>query len=114
MLRVFKFGGASIKDAHAIKNVANIVGQHQQDDLVIIVSAAGKTTNALEEVLNAYWRKENDLLKTNLDKVKDYHQSIMNELFEDKHHAVFSDVHDIYVDLEWILEEEPQDAYEYG
>jgi len=53
-MKVFKFGGASIKDADAIKNVANILKNYKEDQILIVVSAMGKTTNALEKVLESY------------------------------------------------------------
>ena len=57
-IKVFKFGGASIKDAAAIKNVANILNKHQGQNLVIVVSATGKTTNALEKVVESHQKQD--------------------------------------------------------
>ena len=51
---MFKFGGASVKDAQGVRNVARVLEAFKQDDLLIVVSAMGKTTNALEEVVKAY------------------------------------------------------------
>lgn len=56
-LRVFKFGGASVKDAQAIKNVVEILRTVENENLVIVISAMGKTTNAMEKVVNAYAKK---------------------------------------------------------
>lgn len=112
-MRVFKFGGASIKDASSIKNVASIVRRYTSDQLAIIISASGKTTNAMELVLTAYWNKQTDEMKKCLDKVKKNHKQIMDSLFDNQEHSVYDDVHDIFVDLEWILEEEPQDGFDY-
>jgi aspartate kinase len=53
-MNVFKFGGASVKDAEGVRNVARVLGQFPDDDLLIVVSAMGKTTNALEEVVHAH------------------------------------------------------------
>ncbi|MGV3636014.1 MAG: aspartate kinase, partial [Flavobacteriales bacterium] len=53
-MKVFKFGGASVKDAAAVRNVAQVLKHFALDDLVIVVSAMGKTTNALEEVVWAH------------------------------------------------------------
>lgn len=53
-MRVFKFGGASVRDAEGIQNVAEIVRRFQTENLIIVVSAMGKTTNALEDVTRAY------------------------------------------------------------
>ncbi|HNR54483.1 MAG TPA: aspartate kinase, partial [Flavobacteriales bacterium] len=53
-MKVFKFGGASVKDAGGVRNVAEVLKHYALDDLVVVVSAMGKTTNALEEVVWAY------------------------------------------------------------
>ena len=112
-MRVFKFGGASIKDADSIKNVANIVRQYENERLIIVISASGKTTNAMELVLTSFWDKQKDMVLEHLKKVKDNHMMIMDDLFETKQHPVYNDIHDIFVDLEWILEEGPQDTFDY-
>ena len=57
-VKVFKFGGASVKDAEAIKNVANILGLYKQDNILVVISAIGKTTNLLEDLINAYWKND--------------------------------------------------------
>jgi len=59
-IKVFKFGGASVKDAAAIRNVAKILTSHKKEKLVIVVSAMGKTTNALEKILKAVFDKTGD------------------------------------------------------
>ena len=71
-IKVFKFGGASVKDAPSIRNVANILKNHKKEKLVIVVSAMGKTTNALEKILNAAFEKSNDLNQL-IDELKDKH-----------------------------------------
>ena len=80
---VFKFGGASVKDAQSVRNVANIIGQFSQRPMVVVVSAMGKMTNAFEEVV-ADWSNGN-LSEANakIDAIAAFHQSIINELFED-------------------------------
>ncbi|HLN52420.1 MAG TPA: aspartate kinase [Lentimicrobium sp.] len=82
-MKVFKFGGASVKDADAVRNVQKIIGRFIDEDLLIVFSAMGKTTNALEKVTEA-WIKHNpeviDLLKT----LTDFHYSIAEELKIDK------------------------------
>ena len=82
MINVFKFGGASVKDASAVRNVANIIQQTTGSTyLLIVVSAMGKTTNAFEKVLNAFWLNENYQLI--LEEIKLYHEQIIDELFKD-------------------------------
>ena len=65
-MQVFKFGGASVKDAAAVRNVANILQQYKNQPLVIIVSAMGKVTNALEAVVNAYMYSDGALRRARL------------------------------------------------
>ena len=57
-MKVFKFGGASVKDANAVKNVANILSLYKDEKLGIVISAMGKTTNAMEKIVEAYWNKD--------------------------------------------------------
>ncbi|HLN20004.1 MAG TPA: aspartate kinase [Bacteroidales bacterium] len=77
-MKVYKFGGASVKDAQGIINLAGIVSL-EKDDLIVVVSAFGKTTNGLEKVLND-WFAGNDY-KGALKEVSDYHYGVMKDLF---------------------------------
>lgn len=81
-MKVYKFGGASVKDAPGIRNLAQIVS-NEPDDLVIVVSAFGKTTNGLEKVLNS-WIKEEKEYKEYLQEIHRYHLRVIEELFADK------------------------------
>lgn len=102
---VFKFGGASVKDAESVKNVANILQQHKDKSLIIIVSAMGKSTDKLEKVAKAYIQqngKANDLF----EEFKRWHFEIISQLFETGD-PVFDEVNDMFVAVEWTLEEEP-------
>ncbi len=81
MALVFKFGGASLKDAASVRNMADII-KNYQDNLVIVVSAMGKTTRALHQVVNDYFSRKD--FEQSLNLVWDYHQSIINELFENE------------------------------
>ncbi len=110
-LKVFKFGGASVKEASGIKNVAKILQQFKNQSIVIVISAMGKTTNALEEVINAHAKKTGDAFEI-YNKVKETHYALMRELF-DESEAIFHDVSDTFVEAEWVLEEEPHEDYDY-
>lgn len=112
-MQVFKFGGASIQNAASIKNIVNIIQQYTNNQLLIVVSAAGKTTNAMEGILQAYWERQPDLMQERLQAVRKQHEQMVQELFEQVPAALQSELHDIFIDLEWILEEEPQDSYDY-
>ena len=90
-MRIFKFGGASVKDAEGIRNVHNVLQTVGFEDVLLVVSAMGKTTNALEVVLNNYFDKSPEL-QSSIQEVKKYHNQILLDLFEDDKNAVFKDV----------------------
>ncbi len=111
-MKVFKFGGASVKDAAAVKNVADILKSYTGQKLVVVVSAMGKTTNALEEVAKA-WFYKNGNAKEKLQVVIDYHMGIVAELFPDKNHLVYAEIHTIIGALDWAIEDEPIKDYDF-
>jgi aspartate kinase len=108
---VFKFGGASVKDAGGMVNLANVVKKYEGNQLLIVVSAMGKTTNALEKLTNAYIEKD-DAVHAIFDEIKKYHYDIIEQLFEPSD-AVFNDVANTFVEIDWIIEEEPHDDYDF-
>ena len=91
MIRVFKFGGASIKDAESIKRFVSILRQTNFENTIVVVSAIGKTTNALELILDKYLNNENELSIT-IQKVRETHIKILNELFDNKNHNVYAEI----------------------
>ncbi len=109
---VFKFGGASVKDAEGVKNVWSIVEQYKDKALLIVVSAMGKTTNALEEVCAAYYTKTKDPYKL-LEEVRKYHYNIIDQLESADVRKLKDEISNALVEIEWILEEEPQDNYDF-
>lgn len=106
-MKVFKFGGASVKDADAVKNVAEIIRLFPGEPLVVVVSAMGKTTNGLEKVVNAHCSKTGEAV-TFLDEVRAYHDVILEGLFPDTNAAVYGKVNNFFVEIDWVLEEEPR------
>ena len=110
-LKVFKFGGASLRDADNIRNVAAILKTFTLDNLLIVVSAIGKTTNALEDVVKAYFAQDNTAF-TLLNNIHKNHHVLMQALFS-ANDPVFEDVNDTFIEIEWILEDEPHDTYDY-
>ncbi len=112
VLKVFKFGGASVKDATGIKNVAAILNKFKEEKLIIIVSAMGKTTNALEKVVEAHSEQTGKAFEL-LNEIKKYHFDIIDQLF-DKRDEVYVEVNDIFnTGAEWVLEEEPHQNYDF-
>ncbi|MBK9732826.1 MAG: aspartate kinase [Chitinophagaceae bacterium] len=111
-MKIFKFGGASIKDATAIKNVATILQKYKGEQVVIIVSALGKTTNALEAITNAYFNKTGKAAVL-LEKLKQQHFAILAELFPGSNQEVYDSINNTFVEIDWILEDQPLDKYDY-
>ena len=111
MVKVFKFGGTSIKDVQGIKKIGEILKRHSDEQLVIVFSAMGKVTNMLEQVVEAYVQNSTDATQA-LQKVKDFHENIINDLFA-KEHSIFNEVNNLFVEIEWVLEEEPSQDYAY-
>lgn len=111
-MQVFKFGGASVKDADSIRNVAHIITKYKRGELLVVVSALGKTTNALTEVTQHFIDETGQAFGL-LEKVKNAHQQILTDLFGTSRHPIFDEIANCFVEIEWILEEEPQDSYDY-
>lgn len=80
-MKVFKFGGASVKDAEAVRNVASIIREHGARKMIAVISAMGKTTNALEELIARYL--DNGDWKEQLVSIEEYHEGIARELFDE-------------------------------
>ncbi|RCH55797.1 aspartate kinase [Mucilaginibacter hurinus] len=108
---VFKFGGASVKDAEGVRNLAHIIQGYQNNQLLVVISAMGKTTNSLEKLTKAYINGSEDIYAI-YEEVKAYHFNIITQLF-DKNHPVFDDIQNTFVEIDWILEDEPQDSYDF-
>lgn len=118
-MKVFKFGGASVKDAEAVKNVATILKQYPDQNIVVVLSAMGKTTNALEWLTNAYFfseenkKGETENAATILEEIKKYHFDIIEQLFPDKNHSIYNEINNAFVELDWAIEEPPTHSYDH-
>jgi aspartate kinase len=108
---VFKFGGASIKDADAVRNLAKITASYD-DRIIIVVSAMGKTTNALEKVTECYFNSSPDLEEA-LAVVESYHYNIINDLFADKENPVYREIKGIFSKLKEKLGQEHSFQYNF-
>ena len=111
-MRVFKFGGASVKDAEGIKNVYDVLQKVGYEDVLLVVSAMGKTTNALELVIKNYFEKSAEL-NSSVQEVKKYHNQILLDLFEDDKNAVFGAVNSQFSDLEYFLAHNKSPNYNF-
>lgn len=109
-MKIFKFGGASVKDAESVKNVARVLGLQGFEQCLIVVSAMGKTTNALEKVVKVYFDKGN--FEDEIQKVKLDHLEISNGLFPEKH-PVFSEISIFFDDIESFLRRNKSPNYNF-
>ncbi|NEU07951.1 aspartate kinase [Flavihumibacter sp. R14] len=112
-MEVYKFGGASVKDAAGIRNVGNIIRLNAEKDLLIVVSAMGKTTNALEALTESYINGENSTHSL-FEEIRQYHHSVLAELFEDESHPAFDEIENTFIEIEWMLEDDPHPGYDFN
>ncbi|MCX6274861.1 MAG: aspartate kinase [Bacteroidetes bacterium] len=103
-MKIFKFGGASVKDAESVKNVAAILSLFKNEPLVVVISAMGKSTNALEKVVNAFYYKKQDV-KEAITEVKDFHFKILDGLGFRTDHKIFQQVENAFTEIEWVMED---------
>lgn len=111
--KIYKFGGASVKNANAVRNLKDILEKENRDEIMLVISAMGKTTNAIEKALSEF-RKNNGHLEINaLSEIIDYHENIMTELFNgNTSHPIFETMTNIFLDLYLNLQETGYD-YDY-
>lgn len=110
-MKIFKFGGASVKDAEGIRNVCSVLQTINPEKVLIVVSAMGKTTNALEVVVKNYFEKSAEL-QDSIQIVRDYHFEIITKLFDDAH-LVYSEVENYFFKLNQFLEQNKSPNYSY-
>jgi len=94
-MKVFKFGGASVKDTESVKNVARVLKHEGYENTLIVISAMGKMTNAFENIIDSYYHKNEDLNK-HIEFVRAYHLKIIDELFLEKSNAILIEVEQLF------------------
>jgi|SRR5690554_855331 len=111
-MQVFKFGGASIKDAKSVKNLVNVLNKTGYKDTLIVVSAMGKTTNALEIVVKKYFNQSKQL-QSSIQDVFKFHNAILLDLFDNEKHEVFKKVSTLFNDLKAFLDRNKSPDYNF-
>ena len=109
-MKIFKFGGASVKDADSVKNVLRVLSIQGFERCLIVVSAMGKTTNALERVVEFYFNKSD--YQQEIAKIKEEHIQIARGLFDENHH-VFSEIKLFFDDIESFLRRNKSPNYNF-
>lgn len=109
-MKIYKFGGASVKSAEGVKTLASII-KNEHTPLVVVISAMGKTTNMLESVVDSYFNQKPDLMG-NVAIVKDFHQKIVDELYNGQSNIYFR-IAEIFDVLEKIVSQKPSLSYDF-
>ncbi len=100
MLKVFKFGGASIKNADALRNLVSILQQTQNRPLVVVLSAMGKSTNALEALLQAVRNSEQALYDQLFKDFENYHRQLVQDVFTENDRDLFKQLDQLFSELD--------------
>ncbi len=98
-MKVFKFGGASVKDGAAVKNVSHILSLFGGEKRTVIISAMGKTTNEMEKIVDALWTNDKKTFLELVDDRLQFHLAILNELFTEKHFSIYTEVENLFENL---------------
>ncbi|MBI2729820.1 MAG: aspartate kinase [Sphingobacteriales bacterium] len=112
-MNVFKFGGASVNSVERIKNVADIVKNYPGEKLLIVISAMGKTTNALEKVVNAFFEGKKEEALELFTAVKQSHLTTAKYLLVKNYNRTEKQLNDFFTEVEWLLYDKPVREYDY-
>ena len=115
-MKVFKFGGASVSTIERIKNVGSILKKYEGEQLLVVISAMGKTTNALEKVVDAFYESRKDEALQFFENIKREHVAIYEALiFENSNSssAATTPLADFFTEIEWLLHDKPVKSYDY-
>jgi aspartate kinase len=113
-MKVFKFGGASVKNAEAIKNVASIISRYEGQKLAIVVSAMDKTTNKLELVVEACKHRDSAAFGQYIDEIEEFHRHILHELFSEVPFKASNEMDDLFAGLRKRIEEPFPENYSFA
>jgi len=111
-MKIFKFGGASVKDAEGVKNVLNVLQHEGYKNTLIVISAMGKTTNAFEKIIDSYYNKSSDL-EQHIEDVRKFHFEIISNLFEIKNHPIYMEVEQLLGKLSGFLITNKSTSYNF-
>ena len=112
-MKVFKFGGASVRDAESIQNVAKIVSLYKGEKLGIVISAMGKTTNAMEAIVDSLWNKNSVEFHRLIQERRTFHTSIMDALFQDSTNSIYQKIGGEFDALTDMFENRVPDNYDF-
>ncbi|MBS4042548.1 MAG: aspartate kinase [Chitinophagaceae bacterium] len=112
-MKVFKFGGASVNSIERIKNIPKIIQEFAHEPLVVIISAMGKTTNALEKVVDAFYENKQQQALVLFEEIKQKHIQLAQEIIQEHSASCLADLNDLFTEVEWLLHDKPVRSYDY-
>lgn len=112
-MKIFKFGGASVNSVERVKNVAEILNRFPDEKILVVVSAMGKTTNALEKVVNAFYEGKKEEALQLFEQVKQQHLSTAKYLLVTNYPSCEQQLKDFFTEVEWLLHDRPERDYDY-
>lgn len=112
-MKVFKFGGASIESVERAKEIANIINDFANDKLIVVISAKGKTTNALEKIVSAYFENNIELAQSLLTEMVIDHHQYASELLGTNEHPIFEKLSELFQEIEWVFTEPHGKQFDY-
>jgi aspartate kinase len=112
-MKVFKFGGASLESVERIQQVATIVQSFPDQQILIVISAMGKTTNELEKVAQNFYLRKREIAAQLLHNIEAQHLEVADKLLGTRENPVFEQLQQIFTEAEWTLGEKPGRAFDY-
>jgi aspartate kinase len=112
-MKVFKFGGASTNSYDRIRNLAGILENYKEEKILIVISAMGKITNALEKVVDAFYEERNEDALKLFEKIKNYHLNQLKYLVTLHWEKATNQLNDFFTEVEWLLHDKPVKNYNY-
>lgn len=112
-MKVFKFGGASVNSKERIKKVADILQGCKDQKILIVISAMGKTTNALEKVVEAFYAGQQQEAFRLFNIIKENHFAITDSLLKENNKLKNGQLKDILTEIEWLLHDKPKREFDY-
>ena len=112
-MKIFKFGGASVNSVERIKRLVGILRTYQEEKLLVVVSAMGKTTNALEKVAEAFYHGHREEALHLFGQIKDNHLTTAKYLLVQNYLAAEAQLRDFFTEVEWLLHDRPVRDYDY-
>ena len=112
-MKVFKFGGASVNSVERIRNLGKIVKQYPDEKLLIVISAMGKTTNALEKVVDAYFNGSKEEALQHFEQVKQLHLASAKSLLATDYFPCAVQLKSFFTEAEWLMHDKPVRSFDY-